>query len=435
MKYAQPAKRFLTFFLALALLLSLAGCGTTKAKTVISQDTLLCYPGLRWNMTPEEVLAALGRTESDAVPEERLPEEDNGDRYIFSLTGLELFGQTVNAVFAFLNKNEEQCGLEYVYVLFPNSADFDAVRDSLTEQLGDPTLPPNENPDVHRLAWDSTETLNPFLDTVYPGLPHQRTDASPAARVFWTDDPQWYFKSYGLSEPGWKQHYTETNLLVFEGFLTDLLQHAQIPTALSLEKGGWEEKKEGEPDIRTLEFPGLQWGMTPEEAAAALSLKKDSWEEKKEGTYLRLEGIRMALFDGYDSWCTLYFLDQNGDGVYTLCRVLTVFPNGTDMEKVKSAVAKRYGEPSEDSGSRALWNSQALHQDIMTSEEAEFLKNRGMMTESMLAAPVTTISWTTNSYFDYPLDSGTTKNELAFTSAVAFYTREGGYTAQLEAGS
>lgn len=228
MKLVQSVTRLLAFSLILALLLVLGGCGGPEEKDVISQDDLLCYPGLQWNMAPEEVLAALGWEKEDrAVVEDRLPGEDNGNRYIFSLTGLSLFGETVSGVFAFLNSEEGSQGLEYVYILFPDGCDFDKVKDSLANQLGEPTLPPNENPEVHRLAWDSVETLKPYLDAVYPGLPHERMDGMPAGRVFWTDDAKWYFQYYGLAEPAWKQNHPETKLLVFEGFVTELMQLAQ----------------------------------------------------------------------------------------------------------------------------------------------------------------------------------------------------------------
>lgn len=228
MKLVQSVIRLLAFSLILVPLLALGGCGGPKEATVISQDNLLCYPGLQWNMTPEEVLAALGREERNCIVEEdQVPGENNGNRYIFSLTDLPLFGETVNAVFAFLNSGENSQGLEYVYVLFPDKYDFDKVKNSLMDQLGAPTLPPNENPDVHRLAWDSVETLKPYLDTVYPSLPHERVDGSPAARVFWTDDAAWYFQYYGLTEPAWKRRYPEAKLLVFEGFATNLMQLAQ----------------------------------------------------------------------------------------------------------------------------------------------------------------------------------------------------------------
>lgn len=228
MKNAQSVNRLLAFSLALALLLTLGGCGTPKEEDVISQEALLCCPGLQWNMTPEEVLAALGKKEKDrTVEEDRLPGEDNGNRYIFSLSGLTLFGETVDGVFAFLKGGENSWGLEYVYILFPDSCDFDAVKDALTGQLGEPSIPENENPEVHRLAWDSTETRKPYLDAVYPDLPHERIDGTPAGRVFWTDDAKWYFQYYGLTEPAWKRHHPEAKLLVFEGFVTELMQLAQ----------------------------------------------------------------------------------------------------------------------------------------------------------------------------------------------------------------
>lgn len=186
----------------------------------------------------------------------------------------------------------------------------------------------------------------------------------------------------------------------------------------------------GEPDTWTMNFPGLEWGMTQEEVIAALSLKEGDYERKEDSEMIRLEGVRMTLFGGEKSFSVFYFDDGNGDGVYTLCRAVTLYPDGADMEKIKAEMTKWYGDPSEDSGSKTLWNSQASHQDIMTPEDKAILEEQSNMAGQLLTNPITTVSWTTNAYFDYPLDGGTTKNELTFSSSVAFYTKEGGYAAQ-----
>lgn len=193
---------------------------------------------------------------------------------------------------------------------------------------------------------------------------------------------------------------------------------------------GSSPKAPKEPNTWTMNFPGLQWGMTQEEVIAALSLKEGDYERKEDSEMIRLEGVRMTLFGGEKSFSVLYFDDGNGDGVYTLCRAVTIFPDGTDMEKVKAEMTQWYGDPSEDSGTKALWNSQTAHQDIMTPEDKALLEAQSNMADRVLTTPITTVSWTTNAYFNYPLDDGTTKNEVTFNSSVAFYTKEGGYAAQ-----
>ena len=81
MKSKRTGRRFPAFFLAVSLVLSLWGCAGEK--TAVSQDALLCYPGLEWNMTPEEVLNVLSREESNCVPEEGIIEIYNGKYKVF----------------------------------------------------------------------------------------------------------------------------------------------------------------------------------------------------------------------------------------------------------------------------------------------------------------------------------------------------------------
>ena len=223
MKSKRTGRRFPAFFLAVSLVLSLWGCAGEK--TAVSQDALLCYPGLEWNMTPEEVLNALSREESDCVPEEGIIERNSEKYETFSLPGLKLFGKETQTVFSFVGEAAGRFGLEAVYVLFPEDTNFEAVRDSLTDQLGKPSLP--LAPSEHALAWDSETPLKSYVEAVYGGVNNPGIDEIPAGRIFWTDNAKFYFQCFGLTESGWRNKYNQKNILVFEGYLTKYVQLAR----------------------------------------------------------------------------------------------------------------------------------------------------------------------------------------------------------------
>ncbi len=73
-----------------------------------------------------------------------------------------------------------------------------------------------------------------------------------------------------------------------------------------------------EPDPWLMNFPGTQWGMTPDEVIAALSLEDGSYELAEEGNQIR---VRMTLFGVENAYVGFDFDDQNGDGAFTLFAV------------------------------------------------------------------------------------------------------------------
>lgn len=188
-------------------------------------------------------------------------------------------------------------------------------------------------------------------------------------------------------------------------------------------------------DTWTMNFPGTAWGMTPEEVCQALELDEAEYEERKDSSPYSITNVRMNLF-GEDAHITFGFEDQNSDGVYTLSSAQVVYPQKADMAAVKTVMQEWYGDPAESQeAGETLWESEALGQDIMTEAEAEYLRTQNSMAQTELTTPITTIRWTTNFHSIRPLtlDGLSTTNVLTFQSGAAFYTKEGGFTSQLEA--
>jgi len=137
------AKKLFALLCAAACLLA-AGCGSSSGgcKEVLS-DGLVVFPGTEWNMTPEEVMAALSLTEED------LAEEASDDwQYAFLVRDMAVFGLPADVVYNFGDASysfrdngytgEPVFGLRAVQVNFPEDADMDAVRLSLEKALGEP---------------------------------------------------------------------------------------------------------------------------------------------------------------------------------------------------------------------------------------------------------------------------------------------------------
>lgn len=184
---------------------------------------------------------------------------------------------------------------------------------------------------------------------------------------------------------------------------------------------------------RIMNYPGLEWGMTPEEACTALALQEGNFTQAASNDIVTLTDIRTDAFDGTNALLTLNFQDNNGDGAATLYRIVIAYPQDTDMEAVKNALVKQYGDPAETKENRCTWNSTALHQDIMTQEEAKFLESQGSMASRTLTIPISTIAWTTNDYPGMTIDGSATQNAVYLSSSVSFYAKEDGFHPQMDA--
>lgn len=129
----MKSKRSL-FLAALLAVCLLCACAGETERVLPAEPTGLELRSIPWNSGPGEVCEALG-LEMDALERE----EDNNS-FTLIAEGLELFGASdVQARFRFSNFSLEDggyFGLDYVHVVFPESAGKDAVFAALTEVYG-----------------------------------------------------------------------------------------------------------------------------------------------------------------------------------------------------------------------------------------------------------------------------------------------------------
>ena len=113
------------------------------------------------------------------------------------------------------------------------------------------------------------------------------------------------------------------------------------------------DPKEAKPDVSILEFPGLKWGMTPEEVKTALEISEDmiikaehiDYEPYKDEFRLTISG---AQYFGLDADNLIFrFWEYNNKTV--LYAVQVTYPSETNMTVVRDNLIEIYG-PGTDYG-------------------------------------------------------------------------------------
>ena len=97
-------------------------------------------------------------------------------------------------------------------------------------------------------------------------------------------------------------------------------------------------------DASLVEFPGLKWGMTPEEVKEALDITDDQLiSEFKQGEIIQISVNNLTLF-GYPLNSALFYFLPSENGVYGLGNIEAYFTEDTDMAKVRDTMVGIYGD-------------------------------------------------------------------------------------------
>lgn len=182
--------------------------------------------------------------------------------------------------------------------------------------------------------------------------------------------------------------------------------------------------------VYDLQFPGLEWGMTPAELCAALELTEGEYVEATigDGERYLIADVHMDAF-GTEAQISFTFADVDSNEEYCLYQVALHYPAEADMQAVQIAVAERYGEPTEQSDTAVTWKSEALIEDYMSEEDKAMVEEHGEAAQRMAGQPISTITWTDVYSFHAAYNDSETTNVLTFYSDAAMYIREGGYAA------
>lgn len=240
----------LTLLLLIVLLL-LPGCAVTgPADTVVSKpEDPLCFPGLSWDMTREEVMQALELTADDC---EETP------KYLLKVSRFSCFGRDDAELVCYFTGNDmrmEMC-LEWVQVVFPEDADMAAVKAEAEKHFGTADAYLGRNwamteaeiyekyqqtgfpldkylTDEHCAYWVSDVSMADYLgadgtaayienftDVMPEKVRLELVESEPAAFACWSDG------GFGFSNPTDSQNY-----LYFDGTRIHQMNHilAQLP--------------------------------------------------------------------------------------------------------------------------------------------------------------------------------------------------------------
>lgn len=139
------------------LTLLLTACANTAEP--VSKE-LICYPGLEWNMSREEVMEALDIDPAAATENGKpLPP----DQQVFCVKDWSYLGRKATILFEFYNHGADRgdwYGLRRVVLFYPASANADALTKKMEEMLG-------EGEAVHDgdwLRWDSEKQYSDFFE-------------------------------------------------------------------------------------------------------------------------------------------------------------------------------------------------------------------------------------------------------------------------------
>lgn len=184
-----------------------------------------------------------------------------------------------------------------------------------------------------------------------------------------------------------------------------------------------------------LDYPGLSWGMSPDEVRTALEVTD---AQETNGDYLVLHDIRRTVFGSEDADIYLYFTDRDNDGICRLFRVMAVLPHDADLDAIARQIEAYYGVAPEynekvrlDSDNSSVnvrcwdWGSEAVMEDVYSKSDIEYIQSLEVFYQRTLTDPVTRIKLENDGYFDLTLDGISTRNLLTFTSMYTTYQLEG----------
>lgn len=144
------------------IIFALSACGTKAEIPSTIEQPLLQFPGTEWNMTPEEVIAALSIQDTERVENA----QTLGEMHIsFGVKGREFLGEEAVILFEFYNslgvydESKSHYGLRQVCVFYPETTDSDALIQQLNEMIGDGVVPAGKD----NMIWSSTAAYSDFL--------------------------------------------------------------------------------------------------------------------------------------------------------------------------------------------------------------------------------------------------------------------------------
>ena len=416
MNYKKPA--FWIVIAAVALCIVVAVCFLTNPKTPgpeVDDPTMLEFPGLKWGMTPEEVKTALEISE-DMIVSDKL----DADEPEFTVSGRQYFGSNVeSAQFKFCTFSNGTQALYDIRLNYPKETDMAVIRDNLIKIYGpgtdygftnyailDGTLQSyidwNKGSNVQ---FGTTIEDNAKRPTPIDEIIHCWASTANGTELFTDEEIEVAVTIFENSEsvPADRTsvlEYLEKHVWVtvrctdwtelknvevtpyicfsaehiaFRGLLDRHTPATKDETAASLSEEG---------NLSALSIPGIKWLSTPEEVKDALGITGDQIISEEIDP-------KMSDSNGYDRYLlsatdlTLYEREipyayfqfrQGPDDAFALERVLVMFTEDADMEKLKEDLAGIYGPGSDEPYSYYMYSNNIKRDQELIPHAEESLR-------------------------------------------------------------
>ena len=404
MNYKKPA--FWIVIAAIALCIVVAVCFLTNPKEngygpEVGNPKMLELPGVEWFVTPEELKEALNITEDQILGEKTQPTRENVatnyDRYWLYVTDITLYGRDVTyAQFEFRRDPGHDFEFFQVFVTFADDTDMDALKADLTDIYG---LGSSEPYSYYLVEDDRTREysakMNLEQQMEYLAHTYKSEDGNPYMEAL--EDPE-YMIHHWVTENGcdlipeevveWFKYVmdrpwnADKTALQDDKVLMDMLD--QFPwvamtlsnrnaAAIRRDAEGYESeitpyysnnyleisasmlanylhKEDQMSDPSLLEFPGLEWNMTPEEVKKNLALTADQILVDTQGQSSELMDTwvltvtEVPFFGEEVAQAQFQFVKYAGYDKYGLDSVRIYYPDEVDMAEVRDTLIGIYGE-------------------------------------------------------------------------------------------
>ena len=405
MNYKKPA--FWIVIAAVALCIVVAVCFLTNPKDnapQVGNPQMLELPGVQWFVTPDELKEALNITEEQIV-DEITDYDDDHDTYQLLVKNLTLFDKDVTyGEFEFWRIPGHDFAFGHAIVLFAEDTDMEALKERVSDIYG-PGVDEYAfysyvagNKFERMLNSKVVETLeylakyesqrdqlegNPYQEAlddpehmVHYWTTERGTSVIPAQAVEyfkyvkdmpwhegeplqdddvlmeWMDQFPWVTISMGNRNAAAIQHDSKTDKATpYSYYTNNYMEFSALNLLRYVFPVDYEYYEEAARNYsinaELLEFPGLKWGMTPEEVKAALEISDDALAEEMHGDeiWITLDGA--AYFGAESEEVILRFLRYNNKSA--LWTVQVTYAPGTDMVAVRDELIEIYG-PGTDYG-------------------------------------------------------------------------------------
>ena len=135
----MKTKQITLALVLMILVLCLSACSNNAPDPVVGDHALLEFPGVEWNMTPEEVKTNLGLSAKQILVDAQGQCSEYMDTWVLTATDIQLFGEEIaQAQFHFVKyTGYDHFGLDSVRVYYPDEVDMAAVREVMIEIYGE----------------------------------------------------------------------------------------------------------------------------------------------------------------------------------------------------------------------------------------------------------------------------------------------------------